>query len=118
MEKLSMKGSTEMDEKLVVEMVAALKDIRDKLAQTSIGNIRGPVADPGPDWFGHFPGGIGPVFPNFRGPIGDPGPWQLLDKSRIARLKVRQIDIAVGELKQQMELLQLQQQLLKEEYKL
>ena len=107
-----------MDEKLEAEMVGVLRDIRDRLAQTSIGGFRGPVADPGPDWVWHHHGERGPVFPHFRGDIGDPGPTLPLDKTRIAQLRIRQIDIAVTELKQQMELLQLQQKLLKEEYKL
>ncbi len=109
-----------MDDRMIAELAATMRDIRDKLSSTSLGYIRGPVADPAPDW----PGGPwGPYVPgsaltHFRGPIADPAPWHLLDKSRVAKLKVSQIDMQIQELQRQIDFLKLQSQLLKEEHKL
>jgi hypothetical protein len=115
-----------MNEKMIAELAATMKDIRDKLTSSSLGYIRGPVADPAPDWpGGHYgPWGawgtqISPSqIAHFRGPIADPAPWHLLDKVRIAKLKVSQIQMEIQELEKQIDFLKLQTQLLKEEYKL
>jgi len=104
-----------MDEKILAELTVVLKDLREKLGTSSFSLIRGPVGDPGPEMGWHTPSltRLG----NFRGPISDPAPWHLLDKSRIAKLKIRQLDMAIKELNQQIDLLKLEQSLLKEEYK-
>lgn len=117
-----------MDEKLVREMVNTLKDVQEKVSHLAV-NYRGPVADPGPEWFGR-----GPVAdpapdwmirnPRWRriqtimGPVADPGPELMLDKSRLAQIKVHKIDQVVLELKNQIESLQLEKKLLVEEYKI
>lgn len=100
-----------MDEKLELEMLGLLREIRERLAPP----MRGPIYDPAPDWFCHHP--KWPI-PHVRGDIGDPGPVLQLDKARLAQLKVRQIDMAIADMKQQLELMQLHQKLLKEEYKI
>jgi hypothetical protein len=53
-----------------------------------------------------------------RGPVADPATFWLLDKSRVARLKIRQLDMTIAELEKQIEFLKLQQDMLKEEYRI
>jgi len=80
--------------------------------------LRGPVADPAPGW---MPGQvIGPFPPgfHFRGPVADPAPWYLLDKAKLAQLKVRNIDGVIVELEKQIDSLKLERDLLKQEYKI
>ena len=74
------------------------------------------MADPGPEWeMAH----IGPSRPSFlRGPVADPAPWYLLDKAKLAQLKIRQLDTAITELEKQIDFFKLEQDLLKQEYKL
>ncbi|UCE73242.1 MAG: hypothetical protein JSV56_09420 [Methanomassiliicoccales archaeon] len=134
-----------MEEKTLKEMVSILRDIREKIDVGSVGALRGPVADPAPDWR-HVvyppPVGInwvrGPVadpapewgklhrgpmqdlaceWPgHLRGPIADPAPWHILDKVRVAKLKISKLDMAITELENQIEFLKLEKDLLKEEY--
>lgn len=77
------------------------------------GGIWGPAIDPSPDFGGVF--GM-PPWP----PQPDPAPpWHvLLDKSKIAVIRVRQIDLRVQQLESQLDLLKLERQILKEEYKI
>jgi hypothetical protein len=125
------------------EMVAILKDIREKLNAVSWGSFRGPVADPVPSW-GRGPvadpapsWGRGPVadpapswanmrgqmqetassYINIRGPVADPIPFWIMDKSRLAKLKIRQIDLDIAERERQIDFLKLERDLLAEEYK-
>ena len=48
----------------------------------------------------------------------DPAIDVLLDKSKIAQLYIRQLDQIIGQLEQQIEFARMEQDLLKEEYKL
>ncbi len=139
-------------------MVELLTEIRDKLelGASASASLRGPVADPGPDW-GRWPGRWadpappwwtrGPVadpippwgrvssaalspelaarryegperIPNIAGPVADPGPELLLDKARLAKLKVVKLEQVLLGLEKQMEAIQLERDLLKEEYKI
>jgi hypothetical protein len=105
---------------------------------------RGPVADPAPPWW--WRGSIGdPVpplqmrtqypeaaldavaakryaaierIPNVAGPVADPGPELLLDKTRLAKLKIVRLDQTVASLEKQIEAIRLERDLLAEEYKL
>ncbi|MCK4816765.1 hypothetical protein KA005_13425, partial [bacterium] len=80
--------------------------------------LRGPVADPSPGW---VPGNIADSIPRWagiRGPVADPAPWYLLDKAKLAQLKIRKIDSTINELEKQIDLLKLERDLLKKEYKL
>lgn len=52
------------------------------------------------------------------GYAADPAIDTLLDKSRIAQIRVRQLEMAVKELESQIELANMQISLLKEEYKI
>ena len=117
-----------MDEKLMQEMVLTLKGIQEKLSGLSFG-FRGPVADPAPDW------GRGPMadpspdwwqarpqrwgrIQTIMGPVADPGPELMLDKARLAQLKVHRLDQAITDLRNQIEIFELEKNLLAEEYNL
>lgn len=135
------------ESKLMIEL---LTEIRDRLgagaSASSVAALRGPVADPGPDW-GRWPGlwvdpvqrwirgpvadpapdwstlasrrlGASERIPNVAGPIADPGPEMLLDKVRLAKLKVARLDQVLVGLEQQMDAVRLERDLLKEEYKI
>ncbi len=52
------------------------------------------------------------------GYAADPAIDILLDKSLLAQLRVRKLDMAIGDLKSQMELLQLERGMLAKEYKI
>lgn len=136
-----------MNEKIDVsnlkEMVTILKDIREKLSIASLGSFRGPVADPAPPLRGPLvdpapPWGLrGPVadpapswgnlrgqiqetassYINMRGPVADPIPFWILDKSKLARLKIRQLDMEIADREKQIEFLKLERDMLAEEYK-
>jgi hypothetical protein len=108
-----------MDEKILKEMAESLQDIKRSLSAGFPGAFRGPVADPAPDWWS----GRGPVADpapswTIRGPVADPAPWYLLDKARLAQLRIRKIDAAVTELEKQIDYLKAEKNLLKEEYKI
>jgi len=49
---------------------------------------------------------------------GDPGPELLLDKARVAQIRVRQLDTVIQGLKAQLDIAQLEQKMLIEEYKI
>ena len=62
-----------------------------------------------------------PQFSNRFWKVGfaaDPAIDVLLDKSKIAQLYIRQLDQIIGQLEQQIEFARMEQDLLKEEYKL
>lgn len=109
-----------MEEKILKEIAATLEAIKARLEIGPVAGIglRGPVADPAPGW---MPGPIAGPFQsgfNFRGPVADPAPWYLLDKAKLAQLKVRNIDGVIVELEKQMDSLKLERDLLKQEYKI
>ncbi len=115
-----------MDEKLVQEMVLTLKSIQEKLFGVSYGHRgpvadpapdwhRGPVADPAPDWWDFRPPRWGHI-QTIMGPVADPGPELMLDKPRLAQLKVRRLDQAIAGLQSQIEFHELERKLLMEEH--
>jgi|GEM_PF-2179687 hypothetical protein len=108
-----------MEENILKEILSTLESIKIQLEVGSISGIslRGPVADPPPGIIS--PRGViaDPLLP-VRGPVADPAPWYLLDKAKLAKLKVHQIETAIMELERQIEFLKLERDLLKEEYKL
>lgn len=103
-----------MEEKLLKEMISLLNDIRDKLTISSGISVRGPVADPGPDiyrnWFHHrkihFP----------IGDVGDPAPEFFLKKEDLAKIKVKELDMAITQINEFLELTKLERSLLAKEY--
>ena len=105
-----------MEEKILREMLKALSDIKESLSIGSIASIRGPVADPGPELGIHLPEILRHRW--IRGPVADPSPWHLLDKARLAKLKIRNIETAIDELEKQIDMLKFERDLLKEEYKI
>lgn len=105
-----------MDEKILTEMLSVMKDLRDRLPVTAAGMFKGPVADPAPDWVGHMP-----FFPwkyNVRGFVGDPPTGPLLEKASMAKLKVHQLEDLMLDLQKQIDMVKLERDLLKEQYKL
>jgi hypothetical protein len=104
-----------MDEKILTEMLSVMKDLRDRIPATGSGFFRGPVGDPAPDWLGHIP--VSPWKFNFRGPVADPATGPLLEKSSMAKLKVHQLDDLMNDLQKQIDMLKLERDLLKEQYK-
>lgn len=105
-----------MDEKYFKELTSAIKGLKEKLEIGSITMLRGPIADPVPDF---SISGIRPHDPwRIRGPIADPVPWELLDKAKIAILRIQQLDHAIIELKNKIDFYEKEKSLLKKEYKL
>lgn len=90
-----------MNEKMLKEIHAMLKDIT-KTAK--IGYLEGPKRTT-------IPQGI-------QGPVADPSPVFLLDKAKVARLKIRRLDLTKQELMKQIDLIKLESDLLKKEYKI
>jgi hypothetical protein len=105
-----------MDDKILTEMLSVMKELKERLPAAAVNVVRGPVGDPGPDWIGHLPNVQWRY--NLRGPVGDPATGPLLDKAKLAQLKVHQLDGLIGDIKNQMEGLVLERDLLKKEYKL
>lgn len=101
------------------EMTTILKDIRDRLTSLPQFGVRGPVADPAPP-FGVMGQAVDPSLLQYavRGPVADPGPMLLLDKAKLAQIKIRQIDMVVMDLERQVEFLKLERDMLKEEYRI
>lgn len=127
------------------EIASILKDIREKLTAYSWGSIRGPTADPAPSWgtlrgpiadpapqWGAFKGPVADPAPSWgymrpeiaaslatlKGPVADPIPFWISDKAKLAKLKVRQLDMQIAEYEKQIEYLKLERELLAEEYKI
>ena len=114
------------------EMTTILKDIRDRLTSLPQFGVRGPVADPAPPFgvkspwadpvppFGVMGQAVDPSLLQYtvRGPVADPGPMLLLDKAKLAQIKIRQIDMVVMDLEKQVEFLKLERDMLKEEYRI
>jgi hypothetical protein len=105
-----------MEEKLLKEMVTLLNDIRDRLTIQPGINVRGPVADPGPDFY-HY----GHIHRRFPMPIGynvDPSPEFYFSKDELAKIKVKELDLVVNQITEQLELLKMQRDLMKKEFKI
>ena len=105
-----------MEEKLLKEMISLLHDIREKLTVAQGAGVRGPIADPGPDFFHH-----GPVYRRFPLPIGynvDPSPEFYFSKEELAKIKVRELDIMINQIVEQVDLLKMQRDMMKQEYKI
>jgi len=109
-----------MEEKKLKEIAETLEVIKAKLNIGPVSGIglRGPVADPSPGWLRGPVADPLPPWINIRGPVADPAPWYLLDKAKLARLKIHQIEVAITELEKQIDSLKLERDLLKEEYKI
>lgn len=104
-----------MDEKYFKELNSSIRELKDKLELGNITMLRGPIADPGPEIYQTH---IRPEIFRFRGPIADPVPWQLLDKSKIAVLRINQLENLVHDLRKQIDLLEQEKKLLKEEFRI
>jgi hypothetical protein len=108
-----------MEDKILKDIASTLEAIKAKLdiGSVNIGTLRGPISDPGPDWTRSHT--VNPIlWAGFRGPIADPGPIFLLEKPKLAQLKIRHIDMAITELERQIDLLKFERDLLKKEYNL
>ena len=93
---------------------ASMRIDKAAIDQVGIGGVWGPAVDPAPD-FGRidvrYPRGWEPEAP------GDPAPiYRLLDRAKIAEIRVRQLDFKVQQLENQLDLLKLERQMLKKEY--
>ena len=105
-----------MEEKLLKEMVSLLNDIREKLTIQPGISVRGPIGDPGPDFHQ-----AGHIFKRFPWPIGynvDPSPEFYFSKDELAKIKVKELDILVNQVTEQLELLKMQRDLMKKEFKI
>jgi len=105
-----------MEEKILKEIASTLEAIKVKLDMGSISIDTVPL--PERPWLGSI-GGIvsrGERIAVLPGETADPGPPYLLDKARLAKLKIGKIDTVITELEKQIGLLKLQHDLLKEEY--
>lgn len=109
-----------MDEKILKQIVSSLEAINAKLETLPISGIglRGPVADPAPDWRHGRLADPSPPWIHFRGPVADPAPWFLLPKPKLAQLKVKNIESIITEMEKQIGSLKLERDLLKQEYKI
>lgn len=115
------KRGNKMEERLRDEIMSILKDIREKVSAQPFTRLRGPCADPSPIINEHRFGILrdrpwllrGPV-----GPVADPSPEYLLDKARLAQLKIHNLDMHIKELNKQIEFCKMERDLLKEEYKI
>jgi len=102
-----------MDEEILKEMAASLRDIKERLAVSPAGVIPGSTAFPS-DWQAYF---NKPGWSHWlRGPVADPQPWMLLDKPRLAELKIHRLDGAISEMQKEIDSLKLERDLLKKEY--
>lgn len=52
------------------------------------------------------------------GTVADPGPELLLDKAKLAKLRIKKVDFAIQELKQQIDILVMERDMLKRTYKI
>lgn len=104
-----------MDEKILKEMAATMREIKEQLAISSVGTTPGS-ASLAPEWQGHLTSPI--RWHWLRGPVADPQPWILLDKPSLARLKIQRLDTAISEMQKEMDSLKLERDLLKREYKI
>lgn len=106
-----------MEEKILKDMASTLEAIKVKLDRGWLSIDTVPL--PERAWLGSIGGTAlsrGAMIADFHGPTADPGPPYLLDKARLAKLKISKIDTVITELEKQIGLLKLQHDLLKEEY--
>jgi hypothetical protein len=106
-----------MEEKLLKEMVMLLKEIKESVSISQMTTNRGPV-DPAPDF---DPGTYLPFtkqwpFPPL--PVGDPITRHLLPKEELIKIRVKELEMMISQISQQMELLNVQKDLLVKEYKI
>lgn len=104
-----------MDEKILNEMAATLRDIKERLTLGPVGAVPGSAAL-APEWQRPFTSPI--WWHELRGPVADPQPWILLDKPSLAQLKTHRLDTAISELEKEIDSLKLERDLLKKEYKI
>jgi hypothetical protein len=105
-----------MEEKLLKEILDSLLEIKSNL---KIPYWPGHGGDPAPEMDPRFRG-FNPYIRgmiNIRGPIADNGPEQLLDKDKLAKLKVARIESLIDNLNKEIEGLNLEVGLLKQQYK-
>lgn len=93
-----------MEEKILKDMASTLEAIKVKLDRGWIGIDTVPLPE------------RPYLVDSIHGPTADPGPPYLLDKARLAKLKIGKIDKVITELEKQIGLLKLEHDLLKEEY--
>jgi|Deesub1362B_J571_1020462.scaffolds.fasta_scaffold00113_57 hypothetical protein len=111
-----------MDEKILKEIIRALDEIKAKLdiPRAPMGDLvshfRGPIADPAPPWLEHFRTHEVPSWVRVQW-AADPAVGMLLDRRRLAQLKIHQIENMIEEMERQIGLLKLVKDLLEEEYK-
>ena len=131
-----------MEEKLYKELRDSINELREKLNVINIGSVRGPIADPIPPFAYLYPHNSleylrhlsDPI--RIRGPISDPVPdinimksigqiadplppiqTQLLEKSRLAKIRIHQLEQLTDDYKKHIDLIGLEIKMLKEEYK-
>lgn len=97
-----------MEEKILKDMASTLEAIKVKLDRGWLGIDTVPLPERPRPWIR----GVA----DFPFPPIDPGPPYLLDKARLAKLKIGKIDKVITELEKQIGLLKLEHDLLKEEY--
>ena len=76
------------------------------------------IATTHPEGIGTWPTPEIPVPWYIPGAPGDPPPSYLLNKAKVAQLKIRKLDMTITTLEKEIDLLKLEQNLLKQEYKL
>lgn len=103
-----------MEEKLLKEMISLLNDIREKLTLGQGLTVRGPVADPGPDFYRHWLHHRKIPFP--IGDFGDPAPEFFLRKEDLAKIKVKELDIAITQITEFLDLTRMERDMLAKEY--
>ena len=110
-----------MEEKLLKEMIALLKDIKESVAVSQMATVRGPVADPGPDpWPGSYHNWPFPRrFPFPPLPIGgDPAIGPLIPKEELVKIRIKELDMTISQITHQIDLIRMQRDLLAREYKI
>lgn len=108
-----------MESKNEEKMINLLQEIKERLTAGSWFSFRGPVADPGPEWDPpHFPYPF-PRYP-FRLPHGggDPAPEYFLNKDQLAKIKVKELDHLISQLKFDLDILETKRTLIATEYKI
>ena len=103
--------------KLLEEIHSMLKKWQEWGPSINSDMLRGPVADPAPEWSGNYFFTPRELL-KFRGPVGDPAPYHLLDKAKLAELKVHRLNTAIAEMEKQIESFKIERDLYKKEYKL
>jgi hypothetical protein len=111
--------SKAMEEKLLKEMIGLLKEIKESVAVSQMTTSRGPIADPGPDIYHghHWPCHTPCPFPPL--PVGgDPAISHLLPREELIKVRIKELEMVISQISQQVELLKVQKELLMKEYKI